>query len=232
MTYEQPSIERREHMRVSARGPFILRAGGQELHGRAVAVSESGLELRCPLGVTLLTLAGASVEVEMRLDGEPGGWFILHGQVARVRPASHRLVIAIAALPGVLSALLARHAADPAVAAVEVMIVDRELARRTRVAQAFRAERCHVVEVGTALEALDGLERSSRATDVIAVADTIPDSIGIELRDYLDAACLDAAVIALGEPEWTPGRARLDPSDADGLLAAGVRSVLFAWARR
>lgn len=230
MKYEKTSIERRHHTRVHARGSVILRAAGQQAHGRAIVVSDTALEVSCQLGAALPALAGASVEIEMRLDGETGGWFILHGQVARVRPEKNSLVIAIAALPEPISALLARHAHDPAVRAVEVMIVDSELARRTRVAQAFRAEGCHVLEVSTALDAIDSLERGDNATDLIAVADTIPETAGTELRDYLEQAHADSFVIAVGDPEWLPGRTRLDPSDADGQLSAHVRSVLLAQA--
>jgi CheY-like chemotaxis protein len=196
--------------------------------GYLIAFSETTLEIRCQLRSALLAMAGASVEVEMRLDGQTGesaGWFVLHGQVARVRFDNQSLIIQIGALPRPLAALIERIRSS-AVPPIEAMIVDRELARRTRVAEAFRAEGCQVIEVATPIEALHWLERGWRGTDVFAVADTIPDTIGIHLREFLDALAPDALVIALGGPEWTPGRERLDPSDGDGLLAAHVRSLL------
>lgn len=107
MVYEQPLIERRQHVRVSVRGDVILRVGGREIHGRSVVVSETNLEVRCQLGFTLLSLAGASVAIEMRLDSAPGTWFVTQGRVARVRPASHSLVIKLGRLPESLATLLA-----------------------------------------------------------------------------------------------------------------------------
>jgi hypothetical protein len=175
-------------------------------------------------------MAGACVEVEMRLDGQTGessGWFVLHGQVARIRLDNHSLIIQIGALPRPLAALIER-ARNSAVPPVEAMIVDREVARRTRVAEAFRAEGCQVIEVATPIEALHWLERGWLGTDVFAVADTIPETIGIDLRELLDTVAPDALVVGLGGPEWTPGRERLDPSDGDGLLASHVRSLLVA----
>ncbi len=227
MEYQESRIERRRHVRVAARGAVILRGDNQELHGRAVVVSETALEVRCQPGLALVAMAGAPVEVEMRLDGEIGGWFILHGQVQRVRDLDHRLVITITTLPGPLASLIAKTAGRSGLAPIEVMIVDAAVAERTRVAEAFRAEGCHVVEAGTPLEAIGGLEGSASATTLIAVADTIPDRIGIELRDYLDSMQEGAFIVALGEPEWTPTRTRLDPSNADGLLDARIRALLL-----
>jgi hypothetical protein len=107
MNYEQTLVERRDHVRVNARGPVIMRAAGREIHGRAVVVSETTLEVRCQLGFMLLSLAGAAVEIEMRLDGAAGNWFSLRGHVSHIRAANHSLVIAIDALPPPLAALLA-----------------------------------------------------------------------------------------------------------------------------
>jgi hypothetical protein len=226
MSYE-PVIERRQQTRIEARGSVILRGRGLEVHGRAVNVSETVLEVRCEPVRTLLSMAGISLEIEMRLDGAAGTWFLLHGQVARVRPADNGLVIAISALPLPLAVLLASNAGQARARPIEVMVVDRDVARRIRVAEAFRAEGCHVVEAGSPLEAIDALGTASYATDVIAVADTVPDSIALDLREHLDAAYVDALVVAIGEPEWIPTREHLDPSDSEGLLPNRVQSLLL-----
>lgn len=227
MNYEQPSVERHRHTSVSARGAVILRGGGREIHGRGVVVDETALEVRCQLGFTLLSMAGISVEIEMRLDGAAGTWFIAHGKVAHVRAANHSLIIALDVLPLPLATLLADDDAHARVALIEVMVVDRDRARCTRVSDAFRAEGCHVVEVGTALEALDAITSASFATTVFAVADTVPESAGIDLRDYLETAHATALIVGIGDPEWTPTRARLDPSDAEALLRARVKALLL-----
>lgn len=229
MKDQGPQIERRRNTRVYVRGPATVRGRLRDVPGYVIAVSETALEIRCQLRTALLAMAGASVEVEMRLDGQTGesvGWFVLHGRVARVRFDNQSLIIQIGALPRPLAALIERIS-ESAVPPVQAMIVDRESARRTRVAEAFRAEGCQVIEVATPIEALHWLERGWRGTDVFAVADTIPDTVGVDLRAFLDTVSPDALVVALGGPEWTPGRERLDPSDADGILASHVRSLLL-----
>jgi hypothetical protein len=197
------------------------------IHGRGGVIDETWLEVRCQLGFTLASMAGTSVEIEMRLDGAAGTWFIAHGNVARVRAANHSLIITLDVLPLPLAALLADEDAHARVALIEVMVVDRDRARRTRVSQVFRAEGCHVVEAGTTLEALDALAGASFATAVFAVADTVPESAGIDLRDYLETAHAAALIVGIGDPEWTPTRARLDPSATEPLLRARVKSLLL-----
>ena len=227
MSYEQPSIERQQHIGVSARGAVIVRGDGREIHGRGLVVDEMSLEVRCHLGFALLSLAGVSVEIEMRLDGPAGTWFIVHGKVARVCAETHSLIIALDALPLPLATLVANDEPHPRVALIEVMVVDRDRAHRMRVSDAFRAEGCHVVEVGTTLEALHSITGASFATTVFAVADTVPESAGIDLRAYLDTTHATALIIGIGDPEWTPTHARLDPLETEALLRARVKSLLL-----
>src|SRR5687767_4125770 len=179
MSNEQPLIERRQHVRAQACGDVMLRGGGERaVHGRAVVVSATTLEVNCQLGFSLLAMAGMSVEIEVRLDGD-SQWLWFHGQVARVRAADHSLVIAVAALPAALTRLVA-EAEQAGVAPIEVMVVDGDRGRRARIAEAFRAEGCHVVEVSSTSDALAALSNAPVATELIAVADTDPDSVASE----------------------------------------------------
>jgi hypothetical protein len=152
---------------------------------------------------------------------------VLCGRISDACTATRTLVIALDAWPKRLASSLAMTANNAQRAPLEVMVVDRDLTRRTRVAAAFRAEGCHVVETATSLETIDGLVDARYATDIIAVADTEPESIGVELRDYLDTAHVDALVIAVGDPEWTPSRTRIDATEGQSVLRAGIRSVLL-----
>ena len=223
MSSEQPWIERRQHVRARVCGDVMLRSGGgREVHGRAVVVSVTTLEVTCQLGFSLLAMAGMSVEIEMRLDGH-STWFWFHGQVARVRAADHSLVIAVAALPAELAALVAGAGE---VAPIEVMVVDDDRGRRARISDAFRAEGCHVVEVSSTSDALAALSDAPIATEVIAVADTDPDTAAVELRSYLEANA-HAMVVGIGGVEWIPSGARLDPEDPLADLRSRVHSLLL-----
>jgi hypothetical protein len=199
MKYEHLSIERRRFARASARGAAILRGVGIDIYGRAIAVNTTDLEVRCELGALSTTLIGAPVEVEMRLDGRHGTWFLLQGHVTQIRPATQTVIVSIEELPPTLLALVAARTIDLAMTApVIVMVVDRDLARRQTIAEAFRGEGCHVREAGTPLEALDALDNGGAATDIFAVIDTAPDHIGIDLRAFFDATYPDAMVLDAG----------------------------------
>lgn len=225
MTSEQRSVERRHHMRASAHGSVVLRGAGREVHGRSIVANETSLEVQCPPGFSLLALAGASVELEVRLDAGHEGWFLVQGQVARVRPESHTLIIALEAIPAELAALLAVR---PRASQLEVLVVDSELTRRASIAEAFRDEGCHVSEVSTAAEALDDLARVPVKTDVIVVGDTFPDTVGDDLLGQLETRYTNALIVAAGGPEWTPTRARLDPTCTAEALRSNVRALLAA----
>lgn len=106
MNHDQPAIERRTHLRVMARGAVLLREGGREIHGRGMVVDETCLEVCCQLGSTLEV--GASVEIEMSLDGVAGTVFVARGHVTHVRAAGHSHVIELEALPESLATLLDR----------------------------------------------------------------------------------------------------------------------------
>ena len=116
---------------------------------------------------------------------------------------------------------------EKCVAPIEVMIVDRDRGRRGQVSEAFRAEGCHVVEVATSREALFALTDVRVSVQVIVVADTTPQNIAVELRDYLEMY-EDAFIVAVGGAEWIPTGARLDPDDSDHLLQTRVHSLLHA----
>lgn len=227
---EEPTAERRQHARVNVRGTVILRSEGSVVHGIAVNVSPTTLEVECNLGFALLTTAeGTALDIEMRLNGAVGNWFTLSGRVRRVRTANHSLVIDIEPVPAQLAAWIADQSGRTVIPSLEVMVVDSNVARRLRIADAFRAEGCHVIETGSPLEALHGLEGASFTTRLIVVADTEPRSIGVDLRDYLDGAHV-AMVVAVGDPEDTPMRARIAPFDDARPLQDCVRALLVAHA--
>jgi hypothetical protein len=188
-------------------------------------VSQTTLEVRCELGFVLPSMVGGVFDLELRLDGALSSSF-LHGKVVRVRAVDHVLVIALTTLPELLVALIASPRGAARLPPVEVMVVDRDRVRRTHVASAFRAEGCHVFETATPLEAIDELVDATRTTDVIAVADTAPDHNGVDLRDYLDGAYVDALIVTVDDLGWTPSRAEVDPTASEQLLRSAVRSVL------
>ena len=224
---EQRWVERRGHAPVKVRGSVILRSAGHVVRGTAVNVSATTLEVKCDLGFVLLD---SPVAIEMRLNGSEGSWFELSGRC--VRAASHGVSIAIASAPAPLLAWIAKQMGRTHAPLLEVMVVDRDPSRRILIADAFRAEGCRVTEAANPLEAFDELEGASFTTDVFAVADTEPDAIGIDLRNYLDGAYVDALVVAVGQRELIPTRMRVAPNNIEGLLREHVRSVLARAAPR
>jgi hypothetical protein len=58
---------------------------------------------------------------------------------------------------------------------------------------------------------------------VFAVADTVPERGGIDLRVYLESAHAAAMIVGIKDPELAPMRARLDPSDTEALLRTLVK---------
>lgn len=225
MHTEQHVPERRQTPRHDVRATAVLHTADRCIHGRAMVVSDHALEVSCDMGFGVLSLDGAPVHIEMRLDGAAGTWFFTRGRISRVHASRHSVVIAIEHLPGELAAICGKGTARDD-EHLDVLLVDEDVCRRIAVAAAFREAGCRVMGASTPLDAMELLD-SRGGVDLIAVADSYPEKAANDLREYLDGAETKAEVIALGEnDDWVATRERLDPSDGDGHLAERVSTLL------
>jgi PleD family two-component response regulator len=80
---------------------------------------------------------------------------------------------------------------------VRVLVVDSQAPRRQHLAATLRRAACDVTEAATPLEAIAHLGSSRAQPSYVAVADTVPSSIGDELRAYLTATHLDLTLLRM-----------------------------------
>jgi hypothetical protein len=183
MAHGSRVMERRDRARVHAHGSVMLRDGEHELHGRLLMLSPIDVELRCDLDVDPLELVGKPVNLSVWWE-QVGSWYAVRGQVQRARVESHSLVVSVEdPSPDLLAAIDRALADDDDRRAVCVMVVDTRHERRKLLAQRFRELGSTVVEATTRIEALALLHGTQ--FDVILVADTAPENVGRDLREYL-----------------------------------------------
>ena len=85
-------VERREYLRIPARGSVVVQGGGHEVQGRAVALSATAIEIECELGFALLGMVGQHVTIALHLIAAPEAWRFV-GNVKLVRAAAHSIVV-------------------------------------------------------------------------------------------------------------------------------------------
>jgi hypothetical protein len=217
--------ERREYLRVPAKGTLTFRTQSRAIHCRLISVSEAGIEATCELGFVEQEILGAMIDVDVRLDGAEGGWLTGHGVVTTVRPEHHRIVIALSDPIPEVSAYIAKSIIElhrPP----DVMVVDRDRPRRTQTATAFRREECDVFEATTPLEALDHLDRGPSDPSLIEVAPTTPESVADELQDYLEVAHPDSEVVHVSGASSGVPKSQRDRSSERSALRKRVHAVL------
>jgi hypothetical protein len=66
-----------------------------------------------------------------------------------------------------------------------MILVDTRGKRRNTIANAFRSGGCDVIEASTPLEAIAHLGGSRFELGLIAIADTVPETVAEELREFL-----------------------------------------------
>jgi hypothetical protein len=66
-----------------------------------------------------------------------------------------------------------------------MILVDTVDGRRNKIASAFRNAGCHVTEASTPLEAIAHLGGSRFELGLIAIADTVPETVAEQLREFL-----------------------------------------------
>ena len=230
MTSNEARPERRRTVRVSPKGTVVMHADTYVLRGRVANLSHGGLlvETRTTAPERLL---GATVQVQVRLDGAGSSWLELVGRVSRI--GANSLAVLLTAVPPsftrIVDDIVARSHRNDRV--LSIVLVDATTDRRAAMAEGFRSVGCAVIEVSTPLEAIVRLGESDFEPDVIAIADSAPAAISEELRRFVDAEHPEAWMVKIGDAKTAPEGLRHWLSDADpkGDLAARIRLLLTTY---
>jgi hypothetical protein len=109
-----------------------------------------------------------------------------------------------------------------------VVLIDATTDRRARIAKAFRASGCAVLEVATPLEAIVRLGESRFEPEIIAIADSLPGAVSDDLRKFVEREHPRAKLVTIGDDLFAPpGSARwLSSSDPPGPLLARIHKLL------
>jgi PilZ domain len=232
-TETERRMERRQSVRLCPKGTVSIRARDYDVRGRIANVSGGGLSV-----ITLVTapdrVLGRNVDLELRFDTQQAAWLQLSGKILRIAATS--IAIGFDTVPPGFV-----HVIDDALTAsnghnriLSIVIVDATTERRLRMAEAFRAAGCAVVDVSTPLEAIVRLGEFHFEPDVIAVADSIPSLIADEMRRFVDHEHPRAKLVTIGDGAIEPDAlvhwlSSINPGDD---LAARIRDVLTRPMRR
>ena len=199
MDWTELPRERRRAMRVRSKGSVRIHHGDRLIQGRILDLCVGGVSVRADLLIGLASHAGEPVRVEVKLDA-CSKQFALAGHFLRSLPETNVIAIEF------------DHAAsdftdfvqDELLAAAEydtlprMILVDKIAERRGVFAKAFRGAGCSVTEVSTPLEAIASLGQLRFEPGVIAIADSVPESIAEDLRDYLCEQYPETHMVAIG----------------------------------
>jgi hypothetical protein len=224
--------ERRRHIRITAKGTLIFRAGQHEQSCRIANLSESGAYV-----VTNVTapdrMLGRNVDLELRLDAASAEWLRATGRIIRKDPDGVAIAFDLLAAPllRIIDALTTAAIARARI--IVVVLIDAEPQRRDAMATGFRAAGCSVIEAASPLEAIVRLGESSFEPDVIAVADSQSDDAE-QMRAFVEREHPNATLIRIGDALLHPeGLANwLSSVNHDEDLPTRVREALFAPRRR
>ncbi|MBA2542310.1 MAG: PilZ domain-containing protein [Deltaproteobacteria bacterium] len=220
--------ERRNSTRMAPKGTVSIRSTDYDVRGRLANVGTGGL-----CAITLVTvpdrLLDRTIELEIRFDTQHGAWIQLTGRVMRIGATS--IAVAFDNVPDNFEALIdetltASHQRNRV---ISIVLVDATVERRQRIAEAFRAAGCAVVDVSTPLEAIVRLGEFHFEPDVIAIADSLPTTISGELRQFVATEHPRAKMVTIGDDAIEPeGLAHwLSSVDPGGNLAKRVRLLLL-----
>jgi hypothetical protein len=219
MAWRRTPHELRRAMRVRSKGSVRIHCGNRVIPGRMVDLAIGGICVRTELPIGLI---GELVRIDLRLDGSASKHFALLGRVLRVSIPTRRMAIGFDVVPDdfedcVQNELLAavEHDTLP-----RMILVDTLDGRRNKIASAFRNAGCHVTEASTPLEAIAYLGGSRFELGLIAIADTVPETVAEQLREFLLDEHPGAHMVSIGT-----SAARRDPAGT-WLCSANVRTDL------
>lgn len=231
-----PAREMRRNMRVRSKGSIQIRRGAHAIRGRVVDLAVGGVCLEADGALDVRDLVGQRVAVGLQLDASSTGMFALRGLVLRASAATRQVAIKLDDVTSDFEACVRDEVVAGRVhdAAPHVIIVDAPSETRDAIASAFRAGGCEVTEVSTPWEAIAELDRRRFEPGVIAIADTEPETIAIDLRDFMRREHPEAHMVAIGTSAQhrDPAGSWISARDPKGDVAIRVGRVITAHAAR
>ena len=192
--------ELRRAKRVRSKASTSIHSGARVIRGRVVDLAVGGVCVRSDHPIGPAGLVGGSVRVDLKLDAGASTPFALLGRVLRVSLPTARIAIGFDAVPEAFKHCIhdelraaAAHDALP-----RMILVDPRGGQRNTIANAFRNAGCEVTEASTPLEAIAHLGGARFELDLIAIADTVPETVAEELREFLRDEHPEAHMIAIG----------------------------------
>jgi len=199
MDWTELPRERRRAMRVRSKGSIHIHHGARLIRGRILDLCAGGISVRAELPLELASHEGEPVRIDIKLDA-CSKEFSLAGHVVRSQAVTKEIAIQFDDVASdfvdcVQDELLAATEHD---SLPRMILVDNVARRRGVFANAFRRAGCCVTEVSTPLEAIAWLGQSRFEPGVIAVADSVPESIAVDLREYLCEQFPETHMVAIG----------------------------------
>jgi PilZ domain len=220
-------LERRRHVRIAPKGTVILRVGDHSQTGRLTNLSQGGLMVTTTVTAPARLLDRA-IDMELRLDGQIAQWLRAAGRILRIDAT--RVAIAFDIVPVPLIRLIDDMSArsHTRLRMLSVVLIDADPHRRSAMAEGFRAAGCMVLEISTPLEAIVKLGELSFEPDLIAIADSLPNTVASELRHFVECDHPRVKLVTIGDnPIETPGIAHwLSSANPDLDLATRICRVL------
>jgi len=233
MDWLETPHELRSTLRVRSKGSIRIHCGSHVIRGRLVDMAVGGVCVRAELPIDLI---GEPVRVDLTLDAATAKHFALLGRVLRVSLPTRRVAIGFDAVPEdfedwVQDELLAavKHDTLP-----RMILVDTAEGRRSKIASAFRNAGCHVTEASTPLEAIAHLGGSRFEPGLIAIADSVPETVAEQLREFLLEEHPDAHMVSIGASaaHRAPAASWLCSTNVRGDLQTRVDRVMTAHGSR
>ncbi|HWO19947.1 MAG TPA: PilZ domain-containing protein [Kofleriaceae bacterium] len=232
MNHYSSRSERRRDVRVSPKGTVIVRAGSYVIRGRIANLSRGGISTTTRTTAPQ-RLLGSAVALALRFDSADASWLELSGRVLRIGASS--IAMALSAVPASFTRIIdetvsSSHHHDRV---LSIVLVDATPRRRSEMAEGFRAAGCAVIDVSTPLEAIVRLGESHFEPDLIAIADSLPETISDELRRFVNLEHPRAKLVTIGDATSAPAGLLhwLSAVNTVGDLAARIRKVLVTFDR-
>ena len=193
---DRPQRNRRRDARVAVAGNVLIR-GAAVGHGRILNLSSGGVYVRWAAADVEAKL-GERVDVDLHVDRTGACWLSCGGRI--LRADDHHVAIQFCDVPIELGAVIS----DAVLSVIEgahvrhVLLVDADGERRASLAALLRRGSDQVFEATTPLEAIAHLGASPIRTWVVAIHDSLPETVADELRSFLSDADEPVEVVSLG----------------------------------